>query len=100
MSIYAKINSENIVENVILCEDSEIGTQKGNHIKVTESTKNASVGYTYDAENNKFIASKPFESWTLNEKFDWVSPVGESPAGLHIWNEENQEWVAVVVPQE
>jgi hypothetical protein len=97
MSIYAKINSENIVENVILCEDSEIGTQKGIHIKVTESTKNASVGHTYNAENNKFISSKPFESWSLNENFDWVSPVGDSPAGLYTWDEESQEWVAVIV---
>jgi hypothetical protein len=97
MSIYAKINSENIVENVILCEDSEIATQKGIHIKVTESTKNASVGYTYNAENNKFISPKPFESWSLNENFDWVSPVGDCPAGLHTWDEESQVWVAVIV---
>lgn len=96
MTLYAKINSENVVENVILCEDSEIITQAGIHIKVTDLTKNASIGQTYDAENNKFIAPKPFESWTLNESFDWVSPIGESPEGLHTWDEENQEWVPVV----
>ena len=97
MSKYAKINSENIVENVILCEDSEIGTQAGYHVKVTDLTKNAVIGSTYDADNNKFISPKPFESWSLNENFDWVSPVGESPVGLHTWDEDAQEWVAVIV---
>lgn len=100
MSLYAKINSENIVENVIICEDSEIGTQSGKHIKITDLTKNASIGSAYDAENNKFIAPKPFESWILNESFDWVSPIGESPAGMHLWNEENQEWVPVIPASE
>jgi hypothetical protein len=93
---YAKIEN-GIVTNVIVCEDSQIGSQNGDHIKVTSLTKNASIGHTYDAENNKFIAPKPFESWTLNESFDWVSPIGESPAGLHTWDEENQEWLPVIV---
>lgn len=99
MSNYAKIEN-GIVTNVIICEDSEIGTQSGHHIKVTESTKNPVIGSSYDAENNKFISPKPYDSWTLDENFDWISPVGASPAGLHNWNEEDQEWVAVVPSQE
>lgn len=96
---YAKIEN-GVVTNVIVCEDSQIGSQNGDHIKVTSLTKNASIGHAYDAENNKFIAPKPFDSWTLDEDFNWVSPAGASPAGMHLWDEENQEWVAVVVPQE
>jgi hypothetical protein len=75
MSIYAKINSENIVDNVILCEDSDIGfTQKGNILKQTESTNFASVGHTYDAENNKFDLHQPFDLGPINENLDWESP--------------------------
>jgi hypothetical protein len=95
MSKYAKIE-QNIVTNVILCEDSEIGTQNGYHVKVTDLTKNASLGSVYDAENNKFISPKPFESWILNESFDWVSPAGESPVGLHAWDENLLAWVAII----
>ena len=99
MSIYAKINTENIVENIIVCDEDNINTQQGKHVKVTDLTKIAGPGYFYNSENNKFIAPKPFDSWTLNENFDWVSPVGDSPSGMHVWNEESQEWVAVI-PQE
>lgn len=100
MSIYAKINSENIVENVIVCEDSEITTQNGKHIKITENTKTAAIGHSYNEIDNKFIAPKPYDSWLLDENFDWVSPIGNSPAGLHVWNEENQEWVPVIPTSE
>jgi hypothetical protein len=100
MSIYAKINFESYVENLIVCEDDLILTQPGKYAKVTESTKNAGHGYFYDEINNKFICPKPYESWILNENFDWQPVSGPSPEGIHIWNEENQEWVPVVPSQE
>lgn len=100
MTLYAKINSENIVENVIVCEDLEITTQNGKHVKITESTKIASIGHTYDEVNGKFIAPKPYDSWNLDENFNWISPIGDSPAGLHQWDEENQEWVPVIPASE
>lgn len=99
MSLYAKIENE-LVSNVIICDDANISTQNGLHIKITELTGQAVVGGSYDNTANKFIAPKPFDSWTLDEDFNWVSPAGASPAGMHLWDEENQEWVAVVVPQE
>lgn len=100
MSTYAKINAENIVENIISCDEDNIYTQSGKHIKVTEETKVCGSGYFYDELNNKFIAPKPFDSWTLDNNFDWVSPKGPSPEGIHIWNEENQEWVPVIPASE
>ena len=100
MSLYAKINEIGIVENIIVCEDFQINTQNGRHVKVTDLTGQASVGSSYNDAVNKFIASRPFDSWSLDENFNWVSPVGPSPEGMHFWDEENQEWVAVVFPQE
>lgn len=99
MSIYAKIE-DSIISNVIVCDDLDIATQKGLHVKVTELTGEAIIGGSYDEANNKLVAPKPYDSWTLNEDFIWVSPAGPSPEGMHIWNEEDQEWVAVVPPQE
>lgn len=94
MSTYAKINSENIVENIIDCEDSAISTQAGRHIKVTESTKKASIGYTYNEEKNKFVSIKIYESWTLNEDLEWESPKGPMPTnGYFYWDEEQLAWV-------
>lgn len=34
----------------------------------------AGIGWTYDEENDVFIAPKPREDAVLNEQFDWVLP--------------------------
>ena len=92
MSTYAKINSGNIVENIIECEDNVISTINGYYIKVTEDTKNAQNGYTFDTETIKFISPKPFESWTLNASNEWESPTGDKFILGKFWNEDSQEW--------
>lgn len=99
MSLYAKIEN-GLISNVIICDDSDISTQKGLHVKVTELTGDPVLGGSYNELSDKFIAPKPFDSWIMDENLNWVSPAGASPEGMHFWNEENQEWVAVVVPQE
>ena len=96
MSIYAKINSENIVENVIVCEDSVIYTQSGLHIKITELTNEAKNGYEYVFEKNKFKAPQTFDSWTLNEEtLIWEAPKEKPTDGFYRWDEDTQDWVKV-----
>jgi|LauGreDrversion4_2_1035121.scaffolds.fasta_scaffold295060_2 hypothetical protein len=94
MSKYAKINSENIVENIILCEDSQIGTQPGVHIKVTNETNEPVQGFEYNLEKNKFTSPQPYESWTLNaDTLVWECPDGPKPTdGFYRWNEETLKW--------
>ena len=93
MSKYAKINSENIVENVIECEDSQISIFPGEWIKVTNSTKDAHIGGDYNRENSKFISVKPpFDSWILDNNFDWVAPAEMPTEGNYLWNEELVAW--------
>lgn len=92
MSKYAKIENNTVV-NVILCEDNVVSSIPGAYIKVTSDTKDAAIGYIFDTENLKFIAPKPYDSWILNDNFDWESPVGEPSSLLSYWDEENQEWV-------
>ena len=90
---YAKINSENVVENIIICNNSEIGSQSGTHVEVNENTNQAIIGFAYSYEKNKFSQPKPFDSWSLNEEtLLWESPV-DKPVGATIWNEENQSWI-------
>jgi len=94
MSKYAKINSENIVEGVIICNDSEIGKQSGLYIKVTSSTNEPSIGSSYNATVNKFAEAKPpYDSWILNSEYKWESPKGPQPAHNFDWDEESQEWI-------
>ncbi len=91
MSKYAKIE-DGIVINTIECEDSVIASMPGLHIKVLESTRDANIGSSWDSENLKFIDKKPYESWTLNQEFEWVAPV-EFPGPGNVWDEEEQVWI-------
>ena len=93
MSKYAKINSKNIVENIILCDDSQIQTQAGTHIKVTNETNEPFQGFEYNLEKNKFTSPQPYESWTLNaDTLIWECPDGPKPDGFYKWNEETLKW--------
>jgi hypothetical protein len=94
MSLYAKINSDNIVENVIVCEDSQISTLSGTYVKVTDQTNDPYQGYGYSSILNRFESPKPYDSWTLNEEtLVWESPDGPKPSdGFYRWNEETLNW--------
>ena len=93
MTLYAKINSENIVENVIICEDSQIGLFTGYWVKITDSTKEAYIGREYNSVSNKFIPIKPqYNSWVLDENFNWVAPIEKPESGNYFWNEDLVQW--------
>lgn len=94
---YAKINSDNIVENIIVSEDSFISTLDGNYVKVTEETGEAHVSGTYSLEKNKF-AFKLFDSWVFDENtYEWKSPVPKpNRDGNFIWSELNLNWEEVI----
>jgi hypothetical protein len=97
MSKYAKINSENIVENIILAEDSVISSLDGFYVKVTDSSRNAEIGYMYNQEARKFIQKSIYPSWTLNEEtLVYEAPVQKPLTGEYYWNEEGQEWIEII----
>jgi hypothetical protein len=92
INTYAKIEN-NVVTNKIIAEDAFISSLDEIYIKVTTLTKNAEIGYSWDSENLKFIASKPYPSWSLNAEFNWESPEGPMPTEGHpIWDEESLTW--------
>lgn len=100
MSNYAKINSENIVEHVIVSSPSYISELDGNFIEVTETTGWAGPNSLYSPNHNKFLSHKPFESWTLDEEnFVWVAPKPKPPTGKWVWEDSIQEWVEVILTQ-
>ena len=96
MRSFAKVNTNNIVEDIISCDEHGLPDFiEGNYIESTEETKRASISGTYDQVNNKFIDKKPYESWTLNSEFDWEAPFVK-PEGFHRWDEGTLSWVALV----
>lgn len=84
MSHFAKINNDNIVEQVIVAEQEFINTGilgdpstwiqtsyntwAGEHPEGRPLRKNyAGVGFAYDPVRDAFIPPKPEGSWVLNE---------------------------------
>jgi len=63
------------------------------------------IGSSYDAYSNTFIPPKPYPSWILTDKGEWVAPVTnnlrnplfgyeqeKSSGSQFVWNEERQQW--------
>jgi len=57
----------------------------------------ASIGYTYDADADVFVAPKPYPSWTLDSNQDWQPPTPK-PEGDYVWFEPNRVWIEIVEP--
>ena len=126
MAYFAKLNSDNIVEQVIVVSnDIAISEQTGidfinklyntndNWKQTSYNTfgnvhllggtpfrKNyAGIGYTYDSQRDAFIAPKPYTSWVLNEQTClWEAPVARpNDEGRYTWNEETKNWDLVTI---
>ena len=116
---FAEINSDQIVQRVIVAEQSFIdsglvgdsdtwvqtsyNTRGGVHYAPNSHTpdggvalrkNHAGIGYTYDSTRDAFIAPQPYPSWTLNETTcQWNSPTAYPSDGkMYSWYEENTEW--------
>lgn len=96
MSKYAKINSENIVENIIECEDVQASFLDGNFIKISSDTNEAFIGGEYIQEKGKFIENSPYPSWILNQNTLKYDPPIEKPNGNYHWNEDAGAWIQYV----
>ena len=55
----------------------------------------AGVGMVYDPVKDKFLATQPHASWSLDDNDDWKAPIEypsittEGDVGYHIWWDEN-----------
>lgn len=111
MAHYAFINENNIVVEVItgidetqtiegLDTETWYANFRGLNCKRTSYNNKirkqyAGIGYTYDSMNDLFIAPKPFESWTLNDNFDWQPPVAKPSQGAYYWDEPTLSWILI-----
>ena len=122
MAHFAKINSENIVTEVIVINNDVILDSNGNEqeslvvdffkqlygdgtYKQTSYNSNlrknmATVGSTYDASKDAFIRPKRYSSWVLDESTcRWKPPVEHPPDSeavggdvLYVWDESITNW--------
>jgi hypothetical protein len=110
MAHYAFLDENNVVTEVItgideteliegLSPEEWYGNFRGQVCKRTSYNHNirkqyAGIGYTYDAVADVFIAPQPFESWSLDENYDWQAPIDYPADGKrYSWDEANQVWV-------
>ena len=128
MAHYAFLDNNNIVTEVITGVNENIiqtdldGTQVGGSSEAWEEFygnfrgqvckrtsynnnyrgKFASIGYTYDATNDVFIALKPYQSWTLDENFNWQAPTPMPviEGKYYYWSEEDLNWQEIVISQD
>ena len=112
MAHFAKLNSENIVEQVVVVHNNDapdeatgiaflnnlfgaatwVQTSYNGNIR-----KNyASIGGTYDSIRDAFISPQPYPSWTMSEETClWSAPTPMPVSGMHRWNEATLSWLEV-----
>ena len=117
MAHFAQLDSNNVVTNVIVVDNSDIvdgngdeseaigiqfcsdllgGTWKQTSYNGNIRKNYAAIGYTYDSTKDAFIPPKPFNSWTLNETTCiWEAPTAYPDDGnIYYWDEDTTSWVA------
>ena len=115
MAHFAKLDSDNIVTQVIVINNEVLLDSEGNQdeqigvdfckslygldtVWVQTSYNDsfrkqfAAIGAKYDSSKDKFIAVQPYPSWTLNANDDWEAPTPIPDDGVYDWNETNQSW--------
>tara|TARA_Y100000034_G_scaffold122102_1_gene167135 strand:+ start:1015 stop:1332 length:318 start_codon:yes stop_codon:yes gene_type:complete len=104
MSHFAKIDSNNIVHQVIVAEQDFIdtGVVGPSSLWVQTSYNNnfrkqyAVKGGTYDKTNDIFISPQPFPSWTIDSNFDWQPPTPyPDDDKIYDWDEDTTNWVEI-----
>lgn len=117
MAHYARINADNIVEQVIVADQEFINsledatswiqtsynTLGGKHYNPETNLEDngvplrknyAGLGFTYDATRDAFIPPQPFLSWELNETTClWEPPQPYPEDGqYYTWEEDALNW--------
>ena len=105
MSHFAEINSDSVVQRVIVAEQDFINSGAvGDSFNWVQTSYNgnfrknyAGSGYTYDKTRDAFIAPQPYASWTLVEATcQWEAPTAYPTDGkMYQWDEDTTAWVEV-----
>jgi hypothetical protein len=107
MAYYAFLDENNIVTEVIKgIDETELieglspeiwyGNFRNQTCKRTSFNSNirgkfAGIGDTYNADEDAFIAPKPYPSW-VRFGYDWVAPIPHPEGAFRKWNEATLSW--------
>lgn len=108
MSHWAEIDENNIVLRVLVGDNNDpegdegyqwlVDNLGGTWIKTSYNSKirgtYASIGYTYNSNEDIFIAPQPYPSWTRSGSH-WNPPVPKPMEGLWFWDESILNWVEI-----
>jgi len=116
MAHFARLNNENIVEDIVVVNNNVLLDENGvekeklgidfcrflynyDNFKQTSYNGNfrknyANIGYTYDEARDAFIPPNRIKGWVLNEETClWEAPVPMPSDGKdYTWNQESLEW--------
>jgi len=104
MSHFAEINSEGVVQRVIVAEQNFINSGAvGDSFNWVQTSYNnnfrkqyAGTGYTYDKAKDKFLDPQPYASWALDASDDWQPPTAmPDDDKMYRWDEDTTAWVEV-----
>jgi hypothetical protein len=118
MAHFAQVDALNIVQQVIVVDNSDCLDANGNESEAvgaafctnllggrwlqtsynnTFRVRYAGIGYKYDSVRDAFIPPQPYLSWIFNETpLEWDPPVPYPSDGkTYIWNESIQQWAEV-----
>ena len=103
MSHWAELDENNIVVRVLVGDNNEadegyqwlIDNLGGTWIQTSYNSRirgtYAGIGYSYNAEEDIFIAPQPYPSWHRVGSF-WEAPTPMPTDGMYSWNEETLTW--------
>jgi len=117
MAHFARIDENNVVQQVIVVANGDTADANGNEIESIgvafcqkllggnwkqtsyngKIRKNyAGIGYAYRADIDAFVAPQPYPSWVLDANAQWQAPVPMPTDGkMYSWDEAAQAWVEV-----
>ena len=115
MAHFAKIDSNNIVKQVVVVSNDVAITEQdgidflkqthGDRFTWVQTSYNcnfrkqfAGINFVYDEANDIFIAPQPYPSWSLDSNHDWQPPTPK-PAMVDyvpwIWDEDTKSWITL-----
>lgn len=81
MANFAQLEN-NIVVNVIIADNMQWITDnlEGQWVEITEATRPAGIGWSYNAERNLFLCPEPIGNLGFDDnKYDWITPAWTPP---------------------
>jgi hypothetical protein len=84
---------QSYINNTLQLEGEWIQTSINNNFRGNF----AGIGYIYDRTNDVFHAPQLFESWVLNNKWQWESPIPYPEDGNeYMWDEDTLSWIQII----